>query len=136
MAINTNQSPAETLAADTKSGLQDLIQTGSNKAIAPKQDDLVQVASLSKIINPIIKKGDDAATEVNKKGPQTELGQETVEQATLSVNKANEILGSGATVKGFDTSEEIIANLKSFSDDIETPAVSYTHLTLPTKRIV
>ena len=121
MAINTNQSPAETLAADTKSGLQDLIQTGSNKAIAPKQDDLVQVASLSKIINPIIKKGDDAATEVNKKGPQTELGQETVEQATLSVNKANEILGSGATVKGFDTSEEIIANLKSFSDDIETP---------------
>jgi len=122
MAINTNQSPAETLAADTKSGLQDLIQTGSSKKIDPQKDDLVKVASLTGIVNQIVKEGTEGATQKKATGSVVPSNIETVEEAITSVNKAKEILDQGDTsLKGFETSEDIISNLKATADDIETP---------------
>ena len=120
MAINTNQSPAETLAADTKSGLQDLIQTGSSKKIDPQKDDLVKVASLTGIVNQIVQEGTEGATKKKATGPVVPKNVETVEEAITSVNKAKEILDQGDTsLKGFETSEDIISNLKATADDIE-----------------
>ena len=50
---------------------------------------------------------------------------------------ADQLVKAGKKVKAYDVSPEMIKKAKDVNlDVVDTLAVSYTHLTLPTKRIV
>tara|TARA_R100001460_G_scaffold30470_1_gene60161 strand:+ start:3589 stop:6576 length:2988 start_codon:yes stop_codon:yes gene_type:complete len=119
MAIKTKQDPADLLSADAKSSIGDMQKTAIN---TPKKSDLVEVASLTGIVNKVVKEGTEGATKKKTKDPVVPKNVETVEEAITSVNKSKKILDEGdTTLKGFESSDDIISNLKTFSDDIETP---------------
>mgnify|MGYP003111030537 CR=1 FL=1 len=119
MAIKTKQDPADLLSADAKSSIGDMQKTAIN---TPKKSDLVEVASLTGIVNKVVKEGAEGATKKKAKDPVVPKNVETVEEAITSVNKSKKILDEGdTTLKGFESSDDIISNLKTFSDDIETP---------------
>lgn len=118
MAIKQPQDPTDLLAADTQSGIADMQKTASGN----QDSDLVQLASLTGIVNQIVKEGAEGATKKKKTGPVVPKNVETVDEAITSVKKAQEILDEGnTTLKGFESSEDIISNLKASTDNIETP---------------
>ncbi len=118
MAIKQPQDPTDLLAADAQSGIADMQKTASGN----QDSDLVQLASLTGIVNQIVKEGAEGATKKKKIKPVVPKNVETVDEAITQVNKAQEILDQGDTsLKGFETSEDIISNLKASTDNIETP---------------
>ena len=115
MAINKTQGPADLLAADVQSGIQDL-QATTNK-------DLIQVASrktLTDTVLDIVKKGEESATSPKDGGPVTQKNINTVQEAVTSVSKQND-LGVDQYLMKFNSSEDAIKNLDTYSDNLGQP---------------
>lgn len=115
MAINKTQGPADLLAADVQSGIQDL-QATTNK-------DLIQVASrktLTDSVLDIVKKGEESATSPKDGGPVTQKNINTVQEAVTSVSKQND-LGVDQYLMKFNSSEDAIKNLDTYSDNLGQP---------------
>ena len=146
MAINKTQSPADLLAADVQSGIQDLQAT--------QDKDLIQVASRSKITDAVlgvVKEGRESATK--KRDFPDQKGLETEIQANTAAESASKYNIDDPYLFNFSNDEDILTNLRSVTPDLKSPinkvtfaettekandelasilSVSYTHLTLPT----
>lgn len=136
MAIKKEQSPADVLAADTQSGLQDIQATAESP-------ELVQVASasgLKGLINTIVKEGPEGATKQKNKALETEPNiikggddfvspqdQKLLDEITEQDLKVKNLQSvEDYKIKSFESSDDIIKNLEVYSPNLKQSSSKVT----------